>query len=100
MPSEEVDGFTYARRLRLASKVEGLRSASFDTAVKSMRYRDFVDSSEKVFDGAGHYNGHAGPGTPTAEVNGYRIPVEYSGILYEPDLFDKYLAKVIDAVAT
>ncbi|WP_228396218.1 DsbA family protein [Streptomyces sp. RB17] len=96
-PSEEVDGFTDARLLQLASKVKGLRSPSFDTAVKSMKYRDFVDSSEKVFDAAGHYNGHAGPGTPTAEVNGYRIPVEYSGLLYKADLFDKYLARVIGA---
>ena len=96
-PSEEVDGFTDARLLQLASKVKGLRSPSFDTAVKSMKYRDFVDSSEKVFDAAGHYNGHAGPGTPTAEVNGYRIPIEYSGLLYKADLFDKYLARVIGA---
>ncbi|MFF7922317.1 DsbA family protein [Streptomyces mirabilis] len=96
-PSEEVDGFTFARLVQLASKVEGLRSPSFDTAVKSMKYRDFVDSSEKVFAAAGHYNGHAGPGTPTAEVDGYRIPVEYSGLLYKADLFDKYLARVIGA---
>lgn len=96
-PSEEVDGFTDARLLQLASKVKGLRSPSFDTAVKSMKYRDFVDSTEKVFAAAGHYNGHAGPGTPTAEVNGYRIPVEYSGLLYKADLFDKYLARVTGA---
>jgi protein-disulfide isomerase len=96
-PSEEVDGFTDARLLQLASRVKGLRSPSFDTAVRSMKYRDFVDSSEKAFDSAGYYNGHAGPGTPTAEVNGYRIPVEYSGLLYKADLFDRYLAGVIGA---
>lgn len=98
-PAEEVDGFTNARLLQLASKVAGLRSPSFDTAVTSMKYQDFVDSAEKVFAAAGHYNGHAGPGTPTAEVNGYRIPVKYSGLLYKADLFDQYLAKVIDAAA-
>ncbi|WP_405848720.1 DsbA family protein [Streptomyces sp. NBC_01518] len=96
-PSEEVDGFTTARLLQLASKVKGLRNSSFDTAVESMKYQAFVDSAEKVFAAAGHYNGHAGPGTPTAEVNGYRIPVKYSGLLYKADLFDQYLAKVIDA---
>ncbi|MGV9560934.1 DsbA family protein [Streptomyces sp. NPDC003480] len=96
-PSEEEDGFTDARLLQLAGKVKGLRSPSFDTAVKSMKYRDFVDSSEKAFAAAGHYNGHDGPGTPTAEVNGYRIPVEYSGLLYKADLFDKYLARVTGA---
>ncbi|MFF1548217.1 DsbA family protein [Streptomyces sp. NPDC058291] len=97
-PSEEVDGFTTTRLLQLASKVKGLRSPSFDDAVTSMRYRDFVDSSEKVFAAAGHHNGHAGPGTPTAEVNAYRIPLEYSGLLYKADLFDRYLARVISAV--
>ncbi|MEV0912521.1 hypothetical protein [Streptomyces hokutonensis] len=64
-----------------------------------MKYQDFVDSAEKVFAAAGHYNGHEGPGTPTAEIGGYRIPVEYSGLLYKPDLFDQYLTKVISAVA-
>ena len=98
-PSEEVDGFTNARLLELAGKVAGLRSPSFDTAVTSMKYQDFVDSAEKVFAAAGHYNGHEGPGTPTAEIDGYRIPVEYSGLLYKPDLFDQYLTKVISAVA-
>lgn len=93
-PSEEVDGFTDARLLQLASKVKGLRNPSFDTAVKSMKYQSFVNSTERVFEAAGHYNGHAGPGTPTAEVNGYRIPVEYTGLLYKADLFDRYLAKV------
>ncbi|MER7927385.1 thioredoxin domain-containing protein [Streptomyces sp. NPDC096057] len=97
-PPEEVDGFTTARLLQLAGKVQGLRNTSFDTAVRSMKYQNFVDSAEKVFAAAGHYNGHAGPGTPTAEVNGYRIPVKYSGLLYKADLFDQYLAKVIAAV--
>ncbi|QHA10169.1 thioredoxin domain-containing protein [Streptomyces broussonetiae] len=99
-PPEEVDGFTDARLLQLASKVKGLRSPSFDTAVKSMKYQAFVDSTEKVFSAAGHYNGHAGPGTPTAEVDGYRIPVEYSGLLYKGDLFDRYLARVTRRAAT
>ncbi|MEV7320814.1 thioredoxin domain-containing protein [Streptomyces sp. NPDC093970] len=94
-PSEEVDGFTDTRLLQLAGTVKGLRNPSFDTAVKSMKYRGFVDSSEKAFAAAGHYNGHDGPGTPTAEINGYRIPAEYSGLLYKPDLFAKLLTKVI-----
>ncbi|OIJ66477.1 DsbA family protein [Streptomyces mangrovisoli] len=93
-PSEAVDGFTDARLLQLAGKVEGLRSASFDTAVKSMKYRNFVDASEKVFDAAGEANGHEGPGTPTAEINGYRIPVAYNGLLYDADLFGAYLTHV------
>lgn len=94
-PSEEVDGYTTARLLQLASKVKGLRTPAFDAAVKSMKYQGFVNSSQKVYAAAGHYNGHTGPGTPTAEVLGYRIPVEYSGILLDADLFEKYLADII-----
>lgn len=56
-----------------------------------MKYQDFVDHSEKVFAAAGHYNGHEGPGTPTAEVNGYRIPVGQYVVLYEADVFDEFL---------
>ncbi|KUN79002.1 hypothetical protein AQJ66_29395 [Streptomyces bungoensis] len=95
-PPEEEDGFTQARLLQLASKVKGLRSPAFDSAVKSMKYQDFVDHSEKVFAAAGHYNGHEGPGTPTAEVNGYRIPVEQYVVLYEADVFDEFLKSAYD----
>jgi protein-disulfide isomerase len=97
-PPEEEDGFTDARLLELASKVKGLRSPSFDAAVKSMKYQKFVDSSQKVFAAAGYYNGHAGPGTPTAEINGERIPVEYNGILFHQDLFSNFLSHISDSL--
>ncbi|MFJ2162839.1 DsbA family protein [Streptomyces sp. NPDC087856] len=73
-PSEEVDGFTTARLLQLASKVKGLRNPSFDTAVKSMKYQAFVDSTEKVFAAAGHYNGHADPAHPPPKSTGTGSP--------------------------
>ncbi|WP_333775006.1 DsbA family protein [Streptomyces sp. IBSBF 3136] len=98
-PPEEEDGYTDARLLQLAGKVEGLRTPSFESAVRSVKYQAFVDASEKSFAAAGHYNGHEGPGTPTAEVNGYRIPVEQGAILYQADLFDQFLAKVVDESA-
>ncbi|WP_327393861.1 MULTISPECIES: DsbA family protein [Streptomyces] len=90
-PAEEVDGFSDARLLQLAGKVKGLRSPSFDAAVRSMKYRGFVNSAESAYAAAGHDNGHAGPGTPTAVVNGYQIPVESNGLLFDPGVFDKFL---------
>ncbi|MEU6442287.1 thioredoxin domain-containing protein [Streptomyces sp. NPDC047046] len=45
-PEESVDGYTTARLLALASKVEGLRGPAFDKAVRTMRYADFVAESE------------------------------------------------------
>lgn len=91
-PPEEEDGFTDARLLQLASQVKGLRSQSFDAAVKSMKYQDFVDASEKAYDAAG--DDGRGPGTPTAEMDGYRIPQDYAGIIYEADLFDKLISRM------
>ncbi|GAA1040187.1 thioredoxin domain-containing protein [Streptomyces murinus] len=90
-PAEEVDGFTDARLLQLAGKVKGLRSPSFDAAVRSMKYRGFVNSAESAYAAAGHRDGHTGPGTPTAVVNGYQIPVESNGLLFDPGVFDKFL---------
>ncbi|GAA2493650.1 thioredoxin domain-containing protein [Actinocorallia cavernae] len=90
-PAEEVDGFTDARLLQLAGKVKGLRSPSFDAAVRSMKYRGFVNSAESAYAAAGHGDGHAGPGTPTAVVNGYQIPVESNGLLFDPGVFGKFL---------
>ncbi|WP_037869439.1 DsbA family protein [Streptomyces sp. SPB074] len=49
-PEESVDGFTTARLLALASKVEGLRGPAFDKAVRTMRYADFVAASEAAME--------------------------------------------------
>ncbi|WP_435193539.1 DsbA family protein [Streptomyces sp. NRRL F-5630] len=49
-PEESVDGFTTARLLALAAKVEGLRGPAFDKAVRTMRYADFVAASEAALE--------------------------------------------------
>ncbi|NEA42890.1 thioredoxin domain-containing protein [Streptomyces sp. SID11385] len=49
-PEERTDGFTTARLLALARKVEGLRGPAFDKAVRTMRYADFVTASEKAME--------------------------------------------------
>nr|WP_316726164.1 thioredoxin domain-containing protein [Streptomyces sp. 11x1] len=91
-PEEIVDGFTDAYLLELASEVEGLRVPAFDSAVKTMKYRDFVTRSEKAYEQAG--SDPRGPGTPTAVINGNRVSEEYSGILYDEVAFDRLLGAV------
>ena len=86
-PEEIVDGFTAASLLELASEVEGLRGPAFDSAVKTMKYRDFVAKSQKAFD-------RAASGTPTADINGNRVREAYSGVLYE----EVALGRLLDAV--
>ncbi|MFF9039964.1 DsbA family protein [Streptomyces sp. NPDC014892] len=91
-PEEIVDGFTDAYLLELASEVKGLRGPAFDSAVTTMKYRDFVTRSEKAYEQAG--SDPRGPGTPTAVINGNRVSEEYSGILYDEAAFDQLLDAV------
>ncbi|MFF1678245.1 hypothetical protein ACFVYG_19675 [Streptomyces sp. NPDC058256] len=46
-PEEVVDGFTEAYLLELVGEVDGLRGQAFHSAVKTMKYRDFVTKSEQ-----------------------------------------------------
>ncbi|MEU6806667.1 thioredoxin domain-containing protein [Streptomyces neyagawaensis] len=95
-PEESVDGFTDACLLRLAGKVEGLRGPEFDGAVRSMKYRGFVAASQNAYEKAGGAKEPEGPGTPTAEINGKRIPLQYNALLLESDAFAGLLQKVYD----
>jgi len=89
-PAEAVDGYTNALLLKLAGKVPGLRGPAFDSAVKTMKYREFVDRSERAFDRA-DADAPGGLGTPTAVVNGVQMTEEYSGMLFDPKVFTRYL---------
>ncbi|MEV7347052.1 thioredoxin domain-containing protein [Streptomyces sp. NPDC093544] len=93
-PEESVDGYTDARLLELAGEVEGLRGPEFDAAVKSMKYRSFVTASEKAYERAGGTEEPEGPGTPTAVINGKRIPQEYNGLLFDSDAFAGLLQQI------
>ncbi|MHB9856948.1 DsbA family protein [Streptomyces sp. YIM S03343] len=93
-PEESEDGFTDTYLLKLAGQVKGLRGPDFDAAVKSMKYRDFVSTSEQAYERAGGSAAPHGWGTPTAVINGKRIPVDYSGILYDRKRFDAILRGV------
>lgn len=95
-PEESVDGYTDAYLLQLAGEVKGLRSPEFDAAVKSMKYRAFVTASERAYEKAGGAKEPEGPGTPTAEINDKRIPLEYNAILLESDSFAELLQRIYD----
>ena len=92
-PEESVDGFTDAYLLKLAGRIHGLRSPAFDSAVRTMKYRSFVTASQKEYERAGGTKDPQGPGTPTAEINGARIPAENNGVLFDPDVFVLLLSK-------
>ncbi|WP_395570417.1 DsbA family protein [Streptomyces sp. BK79] len=86
-PEESVDGYTDAYLLELAGRVDGLRGPDFDTAVKSMKYRSFVAASQKAYERAGGKAEPTGPGTPTAVINGKRIPSDFNGVLFDGKTF-------------
>lgn len=93
-PEEAVDGFTDAYLLKLADEVDGLRGPAFDSAVRTMKYRDFVSRSEKAYERAGGSENPGGPGTPTAAINGRRIVEMYGAVLYDRSMFDRLLKTV------
>ncbi|WP_406001035.1 thioredoxin domain-containing protein [Streptomyces sp. NBC_00829] len=96
-PDESVDGYTDAHLLKLAEQVKGLRGPDFDLAVKSMKYRVFVAASEQAYERAGGAKDPRGPGTPTADINGKRIPPDYSGILVDHIAFPALLQEIYAA---
>ncbi|WP_330290420.1 DsbA family protein [Streptomyces sp. NBC_00576] len=94
-PEESVDGFTDARLLELADEVDGLRTAAFESAVKTMKYRAFVTAAERAYEAVGEEPGK-GPGTPTAVINDVRVPQEIRGVLYNSKVFADLLQTIKD----
>ncbi|MEV4427554.1 thioredoxin domain-containing protein [Streptomyces sp. NPDC049602] len=86
-PEEAVDGYTDAYLLELAEQVPGLRSPGFDSAVKTMKYRSFVEASEGAHE-------LAADGTPTAYIDDKRIPEANSGLLYDGELLHQVVREV------
>ncbi|MFB7913666.1 hypothetical protein [Streptomyces sp. NPDC056061] len=82
-PDEEADGCTDDFLLKIAEQVEGLRGPEFDAAVRTMKYRSFGTASQKAYERAGGEEEPEGPGTPTAVINGKRIPVEHTEFLMD-----------------
>ncbi|MFS8199239.1 DsbA family protein [Streptomyces sp. CWNU-52B] len=95
-PEESVDGYTTARLLELADEVEGLRGPTFDTAVKTMKYRAFVTASQEAYERAGGAEEPKGPGTPAAAINGAWLPDEYRELIFDNKIFGKLLQTIYD----
>ncbi|MFF9016440.1 DsbA family protein [Streptomyces sp. NPDC014870] len=69
--------------LKVADRVEGLRGAEFDRAVREDAYHDWVVSAEKAFEDSGV------GGTPTVFVDGQQVGV--GDALYDQDAFARVL---------
>lgn len=65
---EEADGFTVGRLLALAGKVPGLRSAGFDSEVRTLYWKPWVDAAQHLYDTAGVHHG-----TPSMLLNGGEV---------------------------
>ncbi|MEV6394728.1 thioredoxin domain-containing protein [Streptomyces sp. NPDC051907] len=86
---EEVElngGFTTASLLRLADKVSGLRSKTFDSAVTTMKYRSFVTASQDAYQAVDGSVGD-GPGTPSVTINHKEVPEDIGGVIMEREVF-------------
>lgn len=92
--AQSAEGYTDAVLLALAKQVRGLRGPAFDTAVKTMQYRSFVTASEQAYERAGGREEPEGPGTPTAVINGKRIPLEYNQVLLDRASFTELLQRI------
>lgn len=61
-----------------------------------MKYRSFVTASEEAYERAGGAKDPEGPGTPTAVLNGNRIPLEFNSMLFDSRSFGELLQKIYD----
>ncbi|WP_448319009.1 DsbA family protein [Streptomyces sp. CO7] len=83
-------GHTTETLLELAGQVEGLRGEAFDSAVRTMKYEDFVTASEEAFE-ADTSDNQAGSGTPTVVVNGTTVEGFFFDHIFEEESFDRLL---------
>lgn len=88
-PEEEIDGFTDARLLELASKVPGLRGTRFDSAVKTMKYKAFVTAAQASYESDG------APGTPTMRIDQRPLPEAIANVVYDKELTESLLESVV-----
>jgi protein-disulfide isomerase len=65
---EDLDGFTPQRLLDLASHVPGLRGPGFDSEVRALYWKPWVDAAQHLYDVAGVHHG-----TPSMLLNGSEV---------------------------
>ncbi|MEY9836062.1 DsbA family protein [Streptacidiphilus sp. EB103A] len=67
-PDEYVDGFTVPRLLAIAGSVPHLRGPAFDTEVRTVWYRDWVNAAQTAYNDA-----HVRFGTPSMLLDGSEV---------------------------
>ncbi|MFE6274125.1 DsbA family protein [Streptomyces goshikiensis] len=93
--SQEVEtsgGYTTEHLLNLAARVPGLRSETFDAAVSSMKYGDFVTASQTAYQQTG--DDPIGPGAPAVTIDAKMVSEKIYGNLFEEDLTAELLTTV------
>ncbi|WP_328946483.1 DsbA family protein [Streptomyces sp. NBC_00250] len=90
-------GFTTERLLKLADQVPGLRSAAFDAAVRTMKYKAFVTASEKAYENTG--DDPNGPGTPSLVVNGHQLEGGLFAAAFREELLTRLVVDLHDRPA-
>ncbi|MET9960034.1 thioredoxin domain-containing protein [Streptomyces sp. NPDC006326] len=92
---EASGGYTTQRLLSLADEVPGLRSETFDAAVSTMKYGDFVTASQKAYQQTG--DDPIGPGTPSVAINTTMLTGDVRGDLFDEDRLTRLLTVIDNA---
>ncbi|SEL72737.1 DsbA family protein [Streptacidiphilus jiangxiensis] len=84
---EEVDGFTTDRLLALAATVPGLRSAAFDSEVRTLYWKPWIDAAQHLYDSAGVHHG-----TPSMLLNGAEVDLwAHPELLDDPAALQRFV---------
>ncbi|TDT95739.1 protein-disulfide isomerase [Streptomyces sp. 846.5] len=88
-PDEYVDGFTVPRLLAIAGSVPHLRGPAFDTEVRTVWYRDWVNAAQTAYDDA-----HVRFGTPSMLLNGNEVDLgAQHALLSDPKALGAFVAQ-------
>ncbi|MFD9420448.1 hypothetical protein ACFWC9_37980 [Streptomyces goshikiensis] len=90
--AEASGGYTTERLLDLAARVPVLWSETFDAAVSTMKYGDFVTASQTAYPQTG--DDPIGPGTPSVAIDAKMVSEKIYGNLFEEDLTADLLTTV------
>lgn len=88
-PDEYVDGFTVPRLLAIAGSVPHLRGPAFDTEVRTVWYRDWVNAAQTAYNDA-----HVRFGTPSMLLNGNEVDLgAQHALLSDPKALGAFVAQ-------
>ena len=88
-PDEYVDGFTVPRLLAIAGSVPHLRGPAFDTEVRTVWYRDWVNAAQTAYNDA-----HVRFGTPSMLLDGNEVDLgAQHALLSDPKALGAFVAQ-------